>query len=132
MARITGHLGAVYLGSPAVKVADTYNWTLELTAKVERASVKMDKWERKVPGRGDGTITCEAHITTLALLTKELLDAVNNGEQLAFELYAIDADPTFEKVTGTAYVSRGRIGMPHDALATDTVELTLDGAPTFT
>lgn len=129
--RISGHLGAIHLAGNVNKVADTYNWTLELTTKVERASVKMDRWERKVPGRGDGTLTIDAHITTKAFLTTEQLDAVNLGEQLSFDLWDIDGNATFDHISGTGYVSRGRVGMPHDALATDTIEITLDGAPTF-
>jgi hypothetical protein len=132
MARITGHLGSVYLGDPQVKVADTYNWVFETTAKIERASVKGDKWERKVPGRGDGTITIDRYIQTTAVLTKEVADAVNSGEQLSFILEAIDGNVGFQQISGTAYMSRGTVGMPHDDKATDSVEMTLDGIPTFT
>ncbi|HEY9014958.1 MAG TPA: phage tail tube protein [Gemmatimonadales bacterium] len=131
MPPISGKEGAIYLGSPLTKVADTYSWTLDTTAKIERASVKMDKWERKVPGRGDGTITVDRYIATTAVLTKEIADAVNSGEQLAFRLDMIDANAGFQQVSGTAYVSRGTIAAPHDDAARDTVELTLDGAPTF-
>lgn len=131
MPRITGHSGAVYLGTPLVKVADTYNWTMETTAKVERASVKGDKWERKMPGRGDATITVDAYISTGALLSREIFDAVNTQERLQFRLDAIDANGSFQQITGYGYISRGTIGMPHDDKATDSVEITLDGEPAF-
>lgn len=132
MPPISGKDGSIYLGSPLVKVADTYNWTLDLQVKVERASVKMDRWERKVPGRGDGTVTVDAYVSTDALLSREALDAANSGEQLTFRLWAIDANTGFEQVDGTGYITRGTLGMPHDDAARDTVEITLDGVPTFT
>jgi hypothetical protein len=134
MARITGHLGAVYIpgtGTPA-KVIDTFDWTLETTVKAERTSVKGNTWERMQTGRAGGTITISAYITTKAFLTKDIINAVNSGSLLTFRLDAIDGNATFQQISGTAYMTRGTIGMPHDDLATDVVELTLDGPPTFT
>lgn len=132
MARITGHLGAVYFGASPVKVADTFDWVLETNVAPARTSVKGDTWERHQTGRGSGTITVSAWVTTKAFLTQDILNAVNSGSQLIYRLDAIDNNGTYQQVTGNCYMTRGTIGMPHDDLATDVVELTLDGAPDFT
>lgn len=129
MARITGKLGSVWIDGS--KRADTYNWALELNVDVARASVKGDAWERRVPGRGSGTLTIDAYIQTNAFFTRFLPATIGPGTRVGFILYAIDPSASFEKVSGSGYVSRGSIGMPHDDKATDSVEITLDGAPTF-
>ena len=132
MARITGHLGAVYFGATPDKVLDTFEWVLETNVAPSRTSVKGDTWERHQTGRGSGTITISRWIETKATLTKDIVNAVNSGSQLVFRLDAINNTAAYQQISGTCYMTRGTIGMPHDDLATDVVELTLDGAPTFT
>ena len=132
MARITGHLGAVYFGATPVKVADTYEWSLETTVQTARTSVKGNTWERIQTGRAGGVLTINAFITSKAILTRDIVNAVNSGSLLIFRLDAIDANAAFQQISGTGYMTRGTIGMPHDDRATDSVEITLDGPPTFT
>lgn len=129
MARLTGHLGAIYFGAVPVKVAEAYNWVFEDTVKVERCSVKGDAWERKLAGRGDGTVTCEAYVTTFAALARLLPTNVGSGAQVTFRLDAVDASASFQQISGVGYISRGRLTVPHDGLITDVIEITLDGAP---
>lgn len=132
MARLTGHGGAIYFGVVPLKIAEAYNWVFEDTVKVERCSVKGDGWERKLAGRGDGTVTCEAYVTTFAFLSRLLPTNVGSSAQITFRLDAIDANAGFQQVSGTGYITRGRLTVPHDALITDVIEITLDGAPVVT
>lgn len=132
MPPISGLGGAVYFGASPVKVADTYNWTLDITEQVHRTSVKGDAWERKQAGRADGTLTIDAYIATTAALTTLIPAQVTAGNvPVTFRLDAIDGNGTFQQISGTGYITRGTIGMPHDDAARDTVEITLDGVPTF-
>lgn len=132
MPPISGLNGAVYFGTSPVKVADTYNWTLDITEQVHRTSVKGDAWERKQAGRADGTLTIDRYIATTAVLTALIPAQVTAGNvPVTFRLDAVDANGAFVNVSGTGYITRGTIAMPHDDAARDSVEITLDGVPTI-
>jgi hypothetical protein len=132
MPPITGNFGAVYLGASPVKVADTYDWTLELTAQVHRTSVKGDSWERTQSGRGNGTLTIDRYIATTAALTDDIIGQVAAGNTpITFQLDVVDSTAGFHRIEGTGYITRGTIAIPHDDAARDSVEITLDGVPTF-
>ncbi|SRR6266536_246797 len=128
-ARLTGKLGSVYLN--AVKVLDIYNWQYEINAEALPCSIKGDVFERYVVGVGTGRIRAERYITTFAGMTATIMaDTIANGAQTVVILYLIDANNSFSKLTATGYITRGEVAAPH-AKATDQIEITLDGIPTY-
>lgn len=131
MARKVGKEGAVYLGSPLVKVADIYDWAWEAATEMLGCDIKMDAFSRFTPSHGNARFTAKRRLNTTALLTKEVFDSANNGEQLAFRLDLIDNDNTLSQISGTGYVSSGSVGAPRDAIS-DEFEITVDGDYTVT
>lgn len=126
MARITGILGAVYLGSTPTKVADIYDWTFEATTEVLPVDIKMDAYHKFVPGAGGARFTAKRRVQTVSALNNLALDAATNATQLLFRLDLIDNSGGFAQIQGQGYVSSGSLSAPQ-APVDDTFEVTFDG-----
>ena len=131
MARIVGKGGAVYLGSPLVKVGDIYDWEFSSTGVAFPASIKMDLYDRFSPSHGNAKFTAKRRVNTSAVGMKEVTDMAGTGELLDFRLDLIDANAAFTQITGSGYVTSGGLAAPRGA-ADDTFEITVDGAWTVT
>lgn len=127
-ARITGKAGSVYLAaepSSAAKIADVYNWELNLNATPLNCSVKGDTLDRFVLSHGSGTLTCERYIQTKATFSGFWNTTYLAGTRVAFTLYLVDASGTYSTVNGFGYITRADVSAPH-AKATDRIEIQVD------
>lgn len=144
MARITGKQGAVYIGGTSTgnKIADLYNWTLEVDVEMAECSVKADKHEKYVVGRTTSRVTAERYVTNPTALASLAVTAggtggnSTGGTTVTFKLEGLDDTPGSAPaggpvITGEGYVSKGNLTVPR-GLITDTLEITGNQMPVVT
>lgn len=137
MARLTGHLGSIYLNTTTslIKVADTHNWTMELSVDAAPCRIKGEKVEQYALGGTTIRITCERYVTSPAFLALQSRTAANSADAanvtVGYNLRGVDADGTNFNVTGTGVVVRGNLAAPHNQLLTDTLEIMGFDMPTI-
>jgi hypothetical protein len=129
MARLTGHLGSIYLNTTTslMKVADTHNWTMELTVEAAPCPIKGEKAEQYAFGGTTVRITCERYTTSAAFLALQARSAGNSADgantTVDYELRGVDGDGTNFVVSGSGIVVRGNLSAPHNQLLGDTLEI---------
>lgn len=131
--RITGKYGRVYLdnGGGSNQILDIFNWQWEIGAEMLPCSIKNESFERYAVGVGTGRIRAERYITTKATMSQNIPTTIQNGQQVQFVLWLVNASATYSTISGQGYISRAEVSAPH-AKATDAIEITMDGGPTPT
>jgi len=143
MARLTGHLGSVYIksggGSLAV-VADVYDWTMEMTVEAAPCPIKGEKPDTYSIGGTSTKITCQRYTTSasaFALLAAAAGAAggtatpnLASGAIVGFTLRGLDSATGAFTVDGEGIVTRGNMSANHAQLLNDTLEITCYTIPT--
>lgn len=127
--RLTGHLGKIQLNTTTalVDVADTFNWTMELTVDAAECRIKGEIVEQYAFGGTRVRVTCERHVTSPAFLTLQArtagASANTTNVTVGYKLFGLKTDGSNFTVTGTGVVVRGNMTATHDQLLTDTIEI---------
>lgn len=145
MARLTGHLGSIYVksgGGSLAKIAETYNWTMEMTVELAPCPVKGEKPDTYSIGGTSTRIVCERYVAsapafaTLAAAAGGAGGAATpnlaSGAIVGFQLRGVDADGTNFVVDGEGIVTRGNLSATHNQLLNDTLEIACYTIPTIT
>jgi hypothetical protein len=128
MPRLTGKNGRVYLNaepSGVVQIADIFNWEANFSSTLMNCSIKGDLKDRFVFSHGTGTFTAERYVQTKATMSGLIASEIAVGNRISFELYLVNADATYSKITGQGYITRADISAPH-AKAVDRIEVQMD------
>jgi len=136
VARITGILGAVYMGSTPTRVADVYDWTFQSAIDLHPVDIKGDAYHKWGVGAAGATFSAKRRVETTGffsgiVLTSAAANADGVPDQTLFRLDLIDSQSGFTQITGQGFISAGSLNAPQDAVD-DTIEITLDGVWTQT
>ena len=136
-ARITGHLGAIYLDSDTNKIADVFDWTFTPSVELFQCDIKSDKFHKYAATGGGGAVFTARRFHQAAslfnILARTQANVAANAAtaQLLFRLDLIDANGSFAQVLGQGYVTGGSLTNPQGPV-NDSLEVTFDGVWTQT
>jgi hypothetical protein len=144
MPRLTGKNAALYLsfndGSSWAWVADLYDWVVEIQLITFAASIKGDRFDRRVPSHLEGRLTARRYVQSTSVLAASILAANNQldgsfafSEGQRIQWAVVGVDPAFPtagdasgfsgnantKVQGTGYVDRAHLAAPRTQLEDD-------------
>lgn len=144
MPRLVGKQGAVYIGGTGTgqKIADIYNWTLEVNVEVAECGRKGETHQKYAVGATTSRVTAERYVTSPTALASLAVVAGTSGgnstggNTVTYQLVGLDDTPgsapaAAPVITGEGYVSKGNLAVPR-GLITDTLEITGNQMPVVT
>ncbi len=137
MARITGKAGAVYINgtSGANKIADIYNWEMDVDVEMAECGIKGEKHQKYVAGTTTSRVRAQRYTVNPTLASPGAVTAGNSadtagGTTVTYTLYGIDGGATGPVVTGEGFISRGSLRVPRGMIS-DELEITGTAMPTI-